>query len=69
MYEFAGSGLCVVEPHCLWKYRMEPVFMILGQSAAIAACKAIDTDHAVQDIPYSALKEKLLERGQVLSLK
>lgn len=42
--------------------------MILGQSAAIAACKAIDADQAVQDIPYETLKEKLLERGQVLTL-
>jgi hypothetical protein len=43
--------------------------MILGQSAAIAACKAIDIDHAVQDIPYKVLKDELLKRGQVLSLK
>ena len=61
--------VCVSSSHIAYgSSRMEPVFMILGQSAAIAACKAIDIDHAVQDIPYKALKEKLLERGQVLSL-
>jgi len=61
--------VCVSSSHIAYgSIRMEPVFMILGQSAAIAACKAIDVDHAVQDIPYKALKEKLLERGQVLSL-
>lgn len=61
--------VCVSSSHIAYgSIRMEPVFMILGQSAAIAACKAIDIDHAVQDIPYKALKEKLLERGQVLSL-
>jgi len=61
--------VCVSASHIAYgSIRMEPVFMILGQSAAIAACKAIDIDHAVQDIPYEALKEKLLERGQVISL-
>jgi len=61
--------VCVSSSHIVYgSIRMEPVFMILGQSAAIAACKAIDIDHAVQDIPYNVLKEKLLERGQVLTL-
>lgn len=61
--------VCVSSSHIAYgSIRMEPVFMILGQSAAIAACKAIDIDHAVQDVPYNVLKEKLLERGQVLSL-
>jgi hypothetical protein len=62
--------VCVSSSHIAYgSIRMEPVFMILGQSAAIAASKAIDIDHAVQDIPYEALKEKLLERGQVLALQ
>jgi hypothetical protein len=61
--------VCVSSSHIAYgSIRMEPVFMILGQSAAIAACKAIDRDQAVQDIPYDVLKEKLMERGQVLSL-
>lgn len=61
--------VCVSSSHIAYgSIRMEPVFMILGQSAAIAACKAIDIDHAVQDVPYKVLREKLLERGQVLSL-
>ncbi|MEX0601236.1 MAG: FAD-dependent oxidoreductase, partial [Rhodothermales bacterium] len=46
--------------------RMEPVFMILGQSAATAAVLAIDTDVAVQNVDYEALKEQLLEDGQVV---
>jgi hypothetical protein len=46
--------------------RMEPVFMILGQSAAAAASLAIDRGQAVQGVPYNVLKERLLERGQVL---
>ncbi|MDX2041626.1 MAG: FAD-dependent oxidoreductase [Acidobacteriota bacterium] len=46
--------------------RMEPVFMILGQSAATAAAMAIDGKLAVQDVPYARLKEKLLQDKQVL---
>ena len=62
--------VCVSSSHIAFgSIRMEPVFMILGQSAAIAACKAIDSDLAVQDIPYEALKGKLLERNQILKLQ
>jgi hypothetical protein len=46
--------------------RMEPVFMILGQSAATAAVLAIDGGLAVQDVPYAKLREVLLKDGQVL---
>jgi hypothetical protein len=46
--------------------RMEPVFMILGQSAATATALAIDGGLAVQQVPYDALREQLLADGQVL---
>ena len=46
--------------------RMEPVFMILGQSAATAAALAIDGETSVQEVPYETLREKLLKDGQVL---
>lgn len=46
--------------------RMEPVFMILGQSAATAAAIAIDGKMAVQDVPYEKLRALLLADGQVL---
>ncbi len=46
--------------------RMEPVFMVLAQSAATAAVMAIDRGLAVQDVPYAALRERLLKDGQVL---
>jgi len=49
--------------------RMEPVFMILGQSAAVAACMAIDENIAVQDVEYEKLKNMLLEKGQVLTME
>jgi hypothetical protein len=46
--------------------RMEPVFMILSQSAATAACLAIDGGVRVQDVPYDGLRARLLADGQVL---
>ena len=46
--------------------RMEPVFMILGQSAATAASMALDEDIAVQDVSYDVLRKRLLADGQVL---
>lgn len=48
--------------------RMEPVFMILGQSAATAAAMAIDKKVAVQDVDYETLAEKLRKDGQILEL-
>ena len=49
--------------------RMEPVFMILGQSAATAASLAIDGEVAVQDVDYATLRKRLLADRQVLELK
>lgn len=49
--------------------RMEPVFMILGQSAATAAVMALDQGIAVQDLAYADLKERLLEDDQILTLE
>jgi hypothetical protein len=45
---------------------MEPVFMILGQSAGTAAVLAVEHRGAVQEVPYETLRERLLEDGQVL---
>lgn len=47
--------------------RMEPVFMVLAESAAVAAALAVARDCAVQDVPYPALRARLLAAGQVLS--
>ena len=46
--------------------RMEPVFMVLAQSAATAAAIAVDRGVAVQDVPYDELRARLLKDGQVL---
>lgn len=42
--------------------------MVLGQSAATAAALAADRAVAVQDLPYAALRDRLLADGQVLDL-
>nr|WP_238325401.1 FAD-dependent oxidoreductase [Lunatimonas lonarensis] len=49
--------------------RMEPVFMILGQSATTAAMMALDQGIAVQDLSYTSLRERLLADGQVLTME
>jgi hypothetical protein len=46
--------------------RMEPVFMVLGQSAATAACIAIDDGVGVQAVAYAKLRERLVKDGQRL---
>lgn len=46
--------------------RMEPVFMILGQSAATMASLAIDQNIHLQQLDYQQLKSKLLDEGQVI---
>ena len=62
--------VCVSSSHIAFgSIRMEPVFMILGQSAATAACIAIEDDLAVQDVPYDKLKSQLIADGQVLEMK
>ena len=46
--------------------RMEPVFMILSQSAATAADIAMDRNSSVQDVPYDDLRKQLLKDDQRL---
>ena len=60
--------VCVSSSHIAFgSIRMEPVFMILGQSAATAAAMAIDQNMAVQDLDYDELSEQLLKDGQILN--
>lgn len=59
--------VCVSSSHIAYgSIRMEPVFMILGQSAATAAAIAIDDNVVVQDVSYDKLRQKLIEGGQIL---
>ena len=71
-----GGGLCgnLLVPVALsashiafGSVRMEPVFMILAESAAVAACLAIDGGETVHALSYDRLKTSLESRGQILS--
>jgi len=60
--------VCVSSSHIAYgSIRMEPVFMILGQSAATAACLAIDDGVSVQQVDYEKLRAALVAGKQVLS--
>ena len=59
--------VCLSSSHIAFgSIRMEPVFMILGHSAAAAASIAIDDKISVQEVAYAKLRERLLKDGQVL---
>jgi hypothetical protein len=61
--------VCLSASHIAYgSIRMEPVFMILGQSAATAASLAIDKNISVQSVPYENLKKILLQDDQVIAL-
>ena len=48
--------------------RVEPTWMILGQSAGIASAMSAKQNVTVQKLPYPALRERLLAQKQVLDL-
>ena len=59
--------VCLSSSHIAYgSIRMEPVFMILGQSVAAAAALAIDDNISVQQVSYEKLGEALLKQGQRL---
>jgi hypothetical protein len=60
--------ICISASHIAYgSARMEPVFMVLAQSAAIAADIALGRGVAVQDVPYADLRPRLIEAGQALA--
>jgi hypothetical protein len=60
--------VCVSSTHIAFgSIRMEPVFMILGQSAATAAALAIENGTDVNSLDYNILKTRLLKDKQILS--
>jgi hypothetical protein len=62
------SPICVSASHVAHgSIRMEPVFMALAHSAAIAAGAALDKNTSLQDVAYPLLRERLLAGKQVLS--
>lgn len=59
--------VCLSASHAAFgSIRMEPTYMILGQSAATAAALAIDYGYDLQQVPYGLLRTQLLRDGQRL---
>jgi hypothetical protein len=60
--------VCLSATHIAYgSVRMEPVFMLLGESVAHAADLAMEKRTSVQDVDYTLLKQRLLDAGQVLA--
>lgn len=54
--------VCLSASHIAYgSIRMEPVFMVLAQSSAVAAVMAIDGKTSVQKVPVAALQKELRE--------
>ncbi len=60
--------VCVSGTHIAFgSIRMEPVFMILGQSAGTIAAMAIDKRKTIYDLTYEEIKTTLEADGQILN--
>ena len=60
--------VCLSATHVAYNsIRMEPVYMMLGQAAATAACLALDRGVDVQNLDYASLAAELGADGQVLA--
>lgn len=60
--------ICLSASHVAYStIRMEPVYMVLGQSVGTAAALSIDAKTNVQELPYEQLKEQLQAEGQILA--
>ncbi len=59
--------VCLSATHIAFgSIRMEPVFMVLGQSAATAAALALQQNVAIQEVDSGLLQARLLSDGQIL---
>ncbi|MDR3708645.1 MAG: FAD-dependent oxidoreductase [Capsulimonadaceae bacterium] len=62
------APICLSATHIAYgSIRMEPVFMILGQSAGAAAVLSEEQGLPLQSLPYCILSNRLIADGQVLS--
>ena len=60
-------SVCISVSHSAnGSFRCEPVYMIVGQSAAAAAALATDENSNIQDVPYAKLQAQLIADGQVI---
>jgi hypothetical protein len=62
--------VCVSCTHIAFgSIRMEPVFMILGQSAATIASLAIKSGKSIHDLTWDEVSKQLLADGQILEFQ
>ena len=62
--------VCLSATHVAYgSIRMEPVYMVMGQSAAVAACLALERGIPVQEVPYINLKASLEYYAQIISAR
>jgi hypothetical protein len=61
--------VCISSSHVAFaSYRMEPQYMISGESAGVAAALAIAADVPVHHVDIALLQKRLRERKQVIDL-
>jgi hypothetical protein len=61
--------VCLSSTHAAFgSIRMEPVFMMLAQAAAVAVGIAIEDDMDVQDVPFDSLRSKLMALDKVIEI-
>ncbi len=59
--------VCVSCSHIAFgSIRMEPVFMILGQSAGTVASLALKNKKEIHDLTYDEIRTQLISDGQIL---
>jgi hypothetical protein len=62
--------VCLSATHIAYgSIRMEPVFMILGQSAATACAMALDNRSILQKLGFEELRSRLVADAQILEWK
>lgn len=62
------APVCVSSTHIAYgSIRMEPVFMVLAESAVVAGALALERGVGLHDVPYAELKARLLARDQRLT--
>lgn len=62
--------VCLSATHVAFcSVRVEPTWMVLGQSAGVAAALAVKKELSVQALDYAELKAWLLGQGQILNLE
>lgn len=62
--------VCVSASHTAFSsIRMEPVYMMMGHAAGIAAAMSVKEDIAIHDVDSKALRRKLIDQKAVLDAK